>query len=169
MGHYCCSTPALSCRLPSASFQILFTRWWWSNGRWITVYNKLLKEHKCDSECEIIKAWKDHNMDINAYHSGSIVGNHCMHFDSKGNQIMDSITKAVLPKLTYSWIGHGLQSGPTLECSLWLSDFKTKTSFGFLTKKIRGRFFSLQKVEKWATTAKNDVFGDFSKKMIVLR
>ena len=49
----------------------------------------------------------------------------------------------------YSWIGHGLQSGPTLAFSLWQSDFKTKTSFGFLVKEIRGRFFSFfRKVEK---------------------
>ena len=42
----------------------------------------------------------------------------------------------------YSWIGHGLQSGPTLAFSLWLSEFKPKTSFGFLINKIRGHFFS---------------------------
>ena len=40
------------------------------------------------------------------------------------------------------WIDHGLlQSGPTLAFSLWLSNFKTKTRFGFLIKKIRGRFY----------------------------
>jgi len=32
-------------------------------------------------------------------HSGSIVGNHCMHFGSKGDQIMDAITNKMLPKL----------------------------------------------------------------------
>ena len=48
-------------------------------------------------------------------------------------------------KLSYSWIGHGLQSGPTLACSLWLSKFKTMTSFGFLIKKFRGRFFFFEK------------------------
>ena len=42
--------------------------------------------------------------------------------------------------ITYSWIDHGLQSGPTLAFSLWLSYFKTKTSFGFLIKKNRGHF-----------------------------
>ena len=62
--------------------------------------NELLKAHKCDSEREIYKALKDHGVDINAYHSGSIVGNHCMHFGSKGDQIMDAITKAMLPKLS---------------------------------------------------------------------
>ena len=44
--------------------------------------NELLKEHKCNSEHEILKTLKDHGVDINAYHSGSIVGNHCMHFES---------------------------------------------------------------------------------------
>ena len=37
--------------------------------------------------------------------------------------------------ICYSWIPHGLRSGPTLAFSLWLSDFKTKISFGFLIKK----------------------------------
>ena len=60
--------------------------------------NELLKEHKykCDTEREIIKARKDHNVDIDAYHSGSIVGNHCMHFGSKGDQLMDAVYKAML-------------------------------------------------------------------------
>ena len=35
----------------------------------------------------------------------------------------------------YSRIGHKLQSGPTLAFLLWLSEFKIKTSFGFLIKK----------------------------------
>ena len=35
----------------------------------------------------------------------------------------------------YSWIGDRLQSGPTLTFSLWLSDFKTKTSLGIPIKK----------------------------------
>ena len=43
----------------------------------------------------------------------------------------------------YSWVGHGLQSGPTLAFSLCLSDFKTKTSFGFLIKKSGVVFFNL--------------------------
>ena len=43
--------------------------------------------------------------------------------------------------LFYNWIGHGLQSGPLLAFSLWLSGFKIKTGFGFLIKKIRGRIF----------------------------
>ena len=43
--------------------------------------------------------------------------------------------------IDYSWIGHGLQSAPTLAFSLWLSDFKTKTSFGFLVKKTGVVFF----------------------------
>ena len=41
----------------------------------------------------------------------------------------------LIPAAAYSWIGHGLQSGPTLTFSLWLSEFKTKTIFGFLIKK----------------------------------
>ena len=45
----------------------------------------------------------------------------------------------------YSWIGHGLQRRPTLAFSLWLSKFKTKTSFGFLIKQIRGRFYFFEK------------------------
>ena len=44
-------------------------------------------------------------------------------------------------KLSYSWIGHGLQSGPTLACSLWRSEVNTKTGFGCLIENIRGRLF----------------------------
>ena len=51
------------------------------------------------------------------------------------------------PTLSYSWIGHGLQNGPMLVFSLWLSDFKTNTSFGFLIKKTRGSFFRKIKTE----------------------
>ena len=61
---------------------------------------ELLKEDKCDTEREIIKALKEHNVDIDAYHSGSIAGNHCMHFGFKGGQIMDAIYKAMLPKIS---------------------------------------------------------------------
>ena len=52
-----------------------------------------------------------------------------------------------LAALSYSWIGHGLQNGPTLAFLLWLSEFKTKTSFGFLIKTIRGCFFIFSKIE----------------------
>ena len=41
----------------------------------------------------------------------------------------------------YNWIGHGLQSGPTLAFLLRMSDFKTKMSFGFLMKKSGVAFF----------------------------
>ena len=49
---------------------------------------------------------------------------------------------SVLISTFYSCVGYGLQSGPTLAFSLWPTDFKTKTSFGFLIKKIRSRFCS---------------------------
>ena len=41
----------------------------------------------------------------------------------------------------YSWIGHRLQTGLTLAFLLWLSDFKTKTSFGFLSPNYTGHVF----------------------------
>ena len=44
-------------------------------------------------------------------------------------------------EMLYSWVGHGLQGGPTLAVLLWLSNFKTKTSFGFLIKKSGVDFF----------------------------
>ena len=47
-----------------------------------------------------------------------------------------------------SWIGHGLQSGPTLTFLLWLSDFKIKTSFGFPIKKSEVFFVFFRTVEK---------------------
>ena len=62
--------------------------------------NESLKEHKCNAERKIIKALMDHSVGIDAYHSESIVGNHCMHFESKGDQIMNVIYKVMLPKIS---------------------------------------------------------------------
>ena len=53
----------------------------------------------CDKERETTKALKDHNVDINAYFGGIIVGNHCI-FASKGDQILDAIYKAMLPEIS---------------------------------------------------------------------
>ena len=43
--------------------------------------------------------------------------------------------------LKYSWIGLRLQAGLTLAFLLWLSKFKTKTIFGFLSPKYTGHVF----------------------------
>ena len=45
-------------------------------------------------------------------------------------------------KICYSWISHGLQSRSTSTFLLWLSNFKTKTSFGDSHQKNQGSFFS---------------------------
>ena len=42
----------------------------------------------------------------------------------------------------YSWIGHGLQSGPTLACSLWLSDLKNQEQLWISRQKNQGSFFN---------------------------
>ena len=64
----------------------------------------------------------------------------------------------------YSWIGHVLQSGPTLAFLLWLSEFKTKASFGFLIKKIRVHFFYFVKKSKNdLARPKNDVLAILAK------
>ena len=63
--------------------------------------------------------------------------------------LSDQVDRGLVRRLSkgksYSLIGHRLQSGPTLSFSLWLSNFKIKISFGFLVKKIRGRFFQKPK------------------------
>ena len=65
---------------------------------------------------------------------------------------------------SYSWIGHGLQSGPTLTFLLWLTVFKTKTSFGFLIKKAEVTYFlCFQKTEKMSSYGQKRCFGNFSK------
>ena len=51
----------------------------------------------------------------------------------------------------YSWIDHGLQTGPTLAFLLWPSDFKTKTSFGFLIKKSGVFLFIFSKSQKMSS------------------
>ena len=62
--------------------------------------DKLLKVHTGDSERELVKALKENNVDMSAYHSGSIVGNHCMHsMGANGDKIMDAVTKGMEPKI----------------------------------------------------------------------
>ena len=69
-----------------------------------------------------------------------------------------------------SWIGYRLQIGLTLASSSWLSDFKTKTSFGFLVPNYMGYvFWMFWKIKKWACLADFDVFGNCSEDSIVLR
>ena len=53
---------------------------------------------------------------------------------------------------------------------LWLSNFKTKTSFGFLVKKSAVVYFFIffQKSKNKARTAKNEIVDSFSKTLMVL-
>ena len=60
----------------------------------------------------------------------------------------------------YNWIGHGLQSGPTLAFLLWLSDFKTETSFEFLVKN-QGLFFNFSISQKMSWYGQNRRFWRF--------
>ena len=54
--------------------------------------NNMLKEHKGDDECELVKVLQENNVDISAYHGDSIVGNHCMSM---------AMTKTVKPKIRH--------------------------------------------------------------------
>ena len=42
-----------------------------------------------------MKTLKAHNVDIAAYHGGSIEGNHCMHFAKYSDKIMDTMRKVM--------------------------------------------------------------------------
>ena len=59
----------------------------------------LLQAHTGDSERELVKALNANNVDISAYHSGSIVGNHCMYMGANGDKIIDAVTKGLEPKI----------------------------------------------------------------------
>ena len=61
--------------------------------------NELLKAHTGDSERVLVKALKENNVDISAYHVGSIVGDHCMHMAANRDKIMDAVTKGMVPKI----------------------------------------------------------------------
>ena len=61
--------------------------------------DELLKAHTGDSERELVKALKENNVDITTYHSGSIVGNHCMHMEANEDKIMNDVTKGMEPKI----------------------------------------------------------------------
>ena len=89
----------------------------------------------------------------------------CTSYKSHGSQC-----KTNCEVCKYSWIGHRLQAGLTLAFLLWPSDFKSKTSFGFLSPNYTQHvFWVFSKVEKWARAAENGVFGDFSEHSIVFR
>jgi len=58
----------------------------------------LLKAHTGDSERELKRTLKANNVDIDAYHGGSIEGNHCMYFGEYGDKIMDTMKKTMQQK-----------------------------------------------------------------------
>ena len=66
--------------------------------------------------------------------------------------------------LVYSWIDNELQIGPTLAFMLWLSDFETKTSFGFLIKKNRGFILIFSKIQKMSSFDQKCYFWRFWQK-----
>ena len=61
--------------------------------------SELLKAHNGDAERELVKALKENNVDINIYHGGSFVGNHCMYMGENGGKITNGMTKAMKPKI----------------------------------------------------------------------
>ena len=81
--------------------------------------------------------------------------------DEEGNRKIKSwIVADGSKQRSYSWIDHGLQSGPTLAFLLWLSEFKTKTSFGFLIKN-QGSFFIFSKSQKMSSYGQKRCFWRF--------
>ena len=62
--------------------------------------NKLLDAHVGDFEREIKKVLKTYNIRIEAYHGGSLVGNHCMFMSENGDGIFDDLAAAISPRLS---------------------------------------------------------------------
>ena len=96
----------------------------------------LLKAHRGDSEREMRKVLQPNNVDIDSYHGGSIVGNHCMNMAKSGNKIMDGMTAAMLPKIKDNTNRQHLQAisvrmKPIL--SLWFELMKTMKSINYQT------------------------------------
>ena len=60
---------------------------------------KVLDKHQGDSAREFIKAMKNNKVDQQVYHSGMIVGNHCMAFGENGGKIVNELTMAMKPKI----------------------------------------------------------------------
>ena len=52
----------------------------------------MLKAYTGDSKREL-KTLKANSVGIDAYHGGSVEGNHCMHFGEYGNTVMDTIKR----------------------------------------------------------------------------
>ena len=55
--------------------------------------------HKRVEPPKSVSYLKANNVDISAYRNGSIVGNHCMYMGANGDKIMDTMKKAMLPKI----------------------------------------------------------------------
>ena len=64
-----------------------------------THLNEIMKEHKGDAKRQLHKALTQNKVQIDAYHGGSITGNHCMNMALHGNTIMDDMSNAMLPKI----------------------------------------------------------------------
>ena len=65
-----------------------------------TNLNEIVKEHKGDAKRQLRKALKQNKVEKDAYHGGSITGNHCMNMAVHGNKIMDDMTTAMRPKIS---------------------------------------------------------------------
>ena len=61
--------------------------------------NVLLDTHKGDAEHKLKKALQQNNIDVGAYHGGSIMGNYCMYMAQNGDKMMDAMTIAMASKL----------------------------------------------------------------------
>ena len=64
--------------------------------------NNLLSAHVGDFDREIKKVLKTYNVRIEAYHGGSLVGNHCMFMSENSDNIMDDLSAAIRPRLSDS-------------------------------------------------------------------
>ena len=68
-------------------------------GETKTEFEAILKKHEGDSAREFVKATENHGADQQVYHGGMIVRNYCMTFGKHGGLIIESMTKAMKPKL----------------------------------------------------------------------
>ena len=59
-----------------------------------------LKNHEGHSARVVIASLKKYGVDVQVYHSGAIIGNHCMLFAQRGDNIMDAIKKGMLPYMS---------------------------------------------------------------------
>ena len=110
-----------------------------------------LKNHEGYAARVVIAALKKFGVDIQVYHNGSIIGNHCMIYAERGDSIMTAIEQGMVSKMR------------TTQHKTYLTKFCSQM------KEMIGIWFELQKVMKSTGLQSDETIDQFEVNMNRLR